>query len=349
MATITKKTTPAGKVRYKADIRIRESGQIIHRESKTFDRKRLAVEWAKSREHELQEPGALERVAHGGVSVRLIIERYEELFKPADGWGRSKAYDLHRLKKYPLADLPAVALTVGDLVEHAKFRAAGGTGPATIANDLIWLGVCFKAIRAADGVPLELSVIEDARVVLRNARIIARPKRRERRPTTGELWKLSRFFWRKQYREPRNTIPMLDIMWFAIYSTRRDAETCRILWSDNNDDKQTGMVRDAKHPRAKQGNHRRFKYHARAWSIVQRQPRIDDRIFPYNSKSVSTAFARACKLLGIEDLHLHDLRHEGTSRLFEQGYSIEQVQLFTLHEDWATLKRYTHLKPEDLD
>jgi len=31
------------------------------------------------------------------------------------------------------------------------------------------------------------------------------------------------------------------------------------------------------------------------------------------------------------------------------GYNIEQVQQFTLHDDWKTLARYTHLKPEDID
>ncbi|RVC42576.1 site-specific integrase, partial [Mesorhizobium sp. M4B.F.Ca.ET.088.02.2.1] len=44
----------------------------------------------------------------------------------------------------------------------------------------------------------------------------------------------------------------------------------------------------------------------------------------------------------------HDLRHEGTSRLFEAGFTIEQVALVTGHKDWKMLKRYTHLKPEEL-
>jgi site-specific recombinase XerD len=56
----------------------------------------------------------------------------------------------------------------------------------------------------------------------------------------------------------------------------------------------------------------------------------------------------ACKLLGIKNLRVHDLRHEATSRLFERGYSIQEVAQFTLHDSWATLKRYTHLKPEDV-
>ena len=74
----------------------------------------------------------------------------------------------------------------------------------------------------------------------------------------------------------------------------------------------------------------------------------DDRIFHYSSKSASTAFTRACAELKIEDLHFHDLRHEGTSRLFEAGFAIQQVALVTGHKDWKMLRRYTHLKPETL-
>jgi hypothetical protein len=39
---------------------------------------------------------------------------------------------------------------------------------------------------------------------------------------------------------------------------------------------------------------------------------------------------------------------EGTSRLFEAGFSIEQVALITGRKDWKMLRHYTHLKPETL-
>ncbi|MER9402208.1 hypothetical protein NKI46_29395 [Mesorhizobium sp. M0615] len=42
------------------------------------------------------------------------------------------------------------------------------------------------------------------------------------------------------------------------------------------------------------------------------------------------------------------MRHEGTSRLFEAGFSIEQVAMVTGHKDWKMLRRYTHLRPEQL-
>jgi integrase len=139
---------------------------------------------------------------------------------------------------------------------------------------------------------------------------------------------------------------MVEILWFAIHSARRESEICRLEWADNNVKARTGLVRDAKHPTAKEGNHRRFKYTPEAWAIVERQPKLSEYIFPYQPKSVCDAFTRACHMLGIKDLRFHDMRHEATSRLFERGYQIHEVAQFTLHESWNELKRYTNLRPE---
>src|SRR5262249_14571275 len=68
------------------------------------------------------------------------------------------------------------------------------------------------------------------------------------------------------------------------------------------------------------------------------------RIFPYSTDAISAAFTRACKILGIEDLRFHDLRHEGISRLFEMGRTIPQVAAVSGHRSWTSLKRYTHIR-----
>jgi integrase len=149
-------------------------------------------------------------------------------------------------------------------------------------------------------------------------------------------------------RDRRAKIPMQAVLDFAIASARRQAEICRLEWRDNDEENRTGLVRDAKHPTAREGNHRRFKYTPEAWAIVERQPRTSEYIFPYDPKSVGAAFTRACRLLGIKDLRFHDLRHEATSRLFERGYQIHEVAQFTLHDSWNELKRYANLKPEDV-
>lgn len=48
------------------------------------------------------------------------------------------------------------------------------------------------------------------------------------------------------------------------------------------------------------------------------------------------------------DLRFHDFRHEGASRLFAKGLTIEQVASITGHSKWETLKIYTQLRPEDI-
>ena len=72
--------------------------------------------------------------------------------------------------------------------------------------------------------------------------------------------------------------------------------------------------------------------------------RTQERIFPYSTDAIGAAFTRAIALLGIEDLHFHDLRHEGVSRLFEMGLSLPRVAAVSGHRSWNTLKRYTHLR-----
>ena len=78
---------------------------------------------------------------------------------------------------------------------------------------------------------------------------------------------------------------------------------------------------------------------------VIREPPVDPDPFPTHREQAPAAIR--C-LLGIEDLHFHDLRHEATSRLFEAGYSIPEVAQFTLHRSWKDLQRYANLRPAKL-
>jgi integrase len=51
---------------------------------------------------------------------------------------------------------------------------------------------------------------------------------------------------------------------------------------------------------------------------------------------------------GIVDLHFHDLRHEAVSRFVEAGFSDQEVSAISGHKSMQMLKRYTHLRAEDL-
>lgn len=50
----------------------------------------------------------------------------------------------------------------------------------------------------------------------------------------------------------------------------------------------------------------------------------------------------------IEGFRFHDLRHEATSRFVEAGLSDQQVASITGHKSMQMLRRYTHLRNEDL-
>jgi integrase len=343
MATILPRRRADGTIGYMATIRLHSKKNLVHRETKTFSRRAAAEKWARAREVELEDPSALIRACAGDVTLASLIRWYIENFQHISKWQRTKQSQLRFLEKHPIGSLNALSISAATLIDHVRSRRAKGAGPATAGNDLTWIGVVLRAAKSVKSLPTSPDVVEEARTACRELRLLGKSKRRDRRPTAQELVKLHEYFGR---RDKRARIPMQDIMWFAIGSARREAEICRLQWADNDVEGRTGLVRDAKHPTAKEGNHKRFKYTAEAWKTVQAQPQTSEYIFPYDARSIGAAFTRACRVLGIADLRFHDLRHEATSRLFERGYQIHEVAQFTLHESWNELKRYTNLRPE---
>lgn len=129
----------------------------------------------------------------------------------------------------------------------------------------------------------------------------------------------------------------------------RIGEVCKLQWDDLNIEHKTVLVRDRKDPRKKTGNHMIVPLLGESFDIVMRQPKESSLIFPYNSRSVSAGFQRVRNSLGITDLRYHDLRREGASRLFEKGYSIEEVAQVTGHRSLNLLWQvYTQLFPHQL-
>ncbi|SES32668.1 Phage integrase family protein [Vreelandella subterranea] len=348
MATIRKRRKKDGSFSYMVQIRIARRGQPDHAETKTFPRKAMAEEWAKRRELELASPGGVLTAKWKGVTLNDAIERYLHEF--AEGAGRSKRATIEQLQRFPIARVKITELSSEQIIDHAQMRRRSGVMASTTSQDITWIGIILKTAVAAWRMPVDLNEFESAKLLLRSKGLISRPGSRDRRPTVEEIEKLRAYFVRSQKIRPSAIIPMEDIMDFAIASARRQAEITRLTWDDLDTEAMTCWVRDAKHPRQKWGNHKRFKLTHEAMAIIQRQPRIqgEPRIFPYGPKSIGTRWRAATIAKRIDDLRFHDLRHEGTSRLFEAGYEIVEVQQFTLHESWDVLKRYTHLRPEKL-
>jgi integrase len=321
--------------------------------SRTFELKDHARGWAQDQERAIdqgQTPVAARArsVKTFGDLIELHIADMKEVGKPP---GRSKDATLAMLQR-ELGHLKASELDRDQLIRFGRRRAGEGAGPVTLSMDIGAIRLVVAHAAAVHGLPVIVEPVDLARGALKRLGLVGKSNERDRRPTEDELEALFSHF---ESKEPR-LFPMTRIVKFAIATAMRQEEICRVTWSDLNDRTKMLTIRDRKDPRAKKGNDQRIPLLAvsgyDALALIEEQRTIrsneDDRIFSYNHRSISAAFTRACQDLKIIDLHFHDLRHEGTSRLFEAGFSIQHVALVTGHKDWKMLRRYTHLKPESL-
>lgn len=75
------------------------------------------------------------------------------------------------------------------------------------------------------------------------------------------------------------------------------------------------------------------------------EPGKDKQRRPYNFNKIWLDIKSAA---GCADFRFHDLRHEAVSRFVEAGLSDQEVSAISGHKSMQMLKRYTHLRAEDL-
>jgi hypothetical protein len=163
MATIKARKQADGSIRYTAIVRLRKGTVILHRESRTFTHRTAALSWAKHREVELERPGALVRTRDGSPTVAELVRWYIDTFETISKWQRSKQAHLEFLERHALGKVEALALTSAVLIDHVRSRRATGAGPATVANDLIWLGVVLRAAKNVKELPVRPEIVQEAR------------------------------------------------------------------------------------------------------------------------------------------------------------------------------------------
>ncbi|MEM9394550.1 MAG: site-specific integrase [Pseudomonadota bacterium] len=314
---------------------VRLSGQ---RRFKTFERKSDAKKWATAEEAKIIEGKADDPISRSRIKLSKVIDNYIADVKPVKRWGRTKDASLKMLRR-DLGDVTMGKLNDDAVVKFVKKRAADGAGPVTWKMDLTYLGAVLEYGRAEMKLHTPRHLLDDSRRRLKNLGHTGRSQERDRRPAPGEVDAIKA--------EWRSEVPP-EIIDFAIASCMRLGEICRIEWADVDEVKRTVMIRDRKHPTQKIGNDQSVPLLEEAWDILQAQPRVDARVWPFKADSVSAAHTRAAKRAGVDDLRFHDYRHEGISRLFEAGLQIQHVALVSGHKDWKQLKRYTNLKPESL-
>ena len=362
MGTISQRKLADGTIRFRAEIRISRKGFANFKESKTFSSMRLAQKWLAMREEEIEENPdiLLGRSDVTNITLANAIDKY--LDEVGNEYGRTKTYCLRLIQKFPIAQYIITKIKPADISEHVALRKAGYAkldlkpiATSTLQHELLHIRGVLSHASVMWDVNVDLAGFDKATAQLRKTRQISSSGKRDRLPTTAELKKLTEYFYRK-WQKPVYSYPMHLIMWFAIFSCRRESEITEMLLADYDEDNEVWKVRDLKNPNGSKGNHKEFNVLEPCRKMIEllqvkstRKRMLNrgydkDLLIPLSPKTIGGEFRNACKILGIEDLRFHDLRHEGCTRLAEQGFTIPQIQQVSLHDSWGSLERYVSVK-----
>ncbi|KYP87818.1 integrase [bacteria symbiont BFo2 of Frankliniella occidentalis] len=346
--SIEKRQRADGTLRYRCTVGVKEGGKYVYRENRTFSKQAHAKTWGTSRVTELEINGVPVANDSNKITVGGLLKRYINDPNLGGKAGRTKRYVLNMLLDCDIAEINLTEFSVNHIIDHCRHRSSAGAGPSTVNHDVSYLSSVLGSAKPVYGIDYTKNPAIEARPILLQMGLIGKSKRRSRRPVSDELDRLlAGLEARSDHASAK--IPFVDILNFSILSCMRVGEVCKIRWDDIDEKQKAVVVRDRKDPRKKAGNHMLVPLLGDAWDIALRQPKTSDLVFPYNSRSVSAGFQRVRNKLGIDDLRYHDLRREGASRLFEAGFSIEEVAQVTGHRSLNVLWQvYTELYPKSL-
>ena len=301
-------------------------------------------------------------------TVAWLIERFIremnglDTGKPVRWLGHSQVYTLRTLQRSPIGAVKALELTKMHVIEHCKKRRES-VCPATVMHDVGYLsGVLKYAGSAPDWEGCEevsAAAVAAAMPFLLKHGYIGKSTPRTRTPTDAEITALLEYVSRRPKKDRKNVIhAMPDIIAFGLVSARRLGEICRITHADVHwdhlDDKghqaPIYWVRDLKHPTKKKGNDKSFTLFPELAEIIKRQPRKegDDRIFPFDAKSVGAKYTLAKNALGIEGLHFHDSRREAITNWLKKLTPHQVRKFISGHNTGAVFDRvYDATDPAD--
>ena len=321
---------PGGKRVWQAHIRRRGYPAQV----RTFDTKAEAEAWASVVESEIARGVFVCRAEAEATSLAEALERYRSEIVPTKKQSDRERRRVAELERQlgGLAARPLAAIRGKDIMTFIKDRTARGAGPNTVRLDLALLSHLFNTARTAWGMeslsnPVDL--VKGQRPKL--------PGGRTRRLIDDEYHRLL-----SAAQTYGGEIGSL-ITW-AIETAMRRGEIAAMRWEHVDRKARVLLI-----PETKNGTPRRVPLSTTALAVLDGLPRrIDGHVWSMRPDSISQAFERVCKAAGIEGLTFHDLRHEATSRLFEKGLNPMQVATITGHKTLQMLKRYTHLRAEDL-
>ncbi|MDA8381763.1 MAG: site-specific integrase [Betaproteobacteria bacterium] len=322
-----------------ATFRQRKSGYwqaIVRRKgypdgSKTFPTKADAERWARDVESKMDKGIFMSTTEAESTTLHEALERYEREVSALKKGRGPESVRLRRWKADPLASRMLASIRGSDLAAYRDRRLNEGMSNNSVRLELSLIGHVFTI--AAKEWGMEGLANPAARI-----RKPSPAKARDRRLMPGEEGRLmeSLAACKSSYMRPLAAL--------ALETAMRQGELLRLRWADVDLKRRTAALSDTKN-----GDARVVPLSTTAVAILEALPTsIDGQVFPISQSLVVQAWGHAMKRAGIEDLRFHDLRHEATSRLFEKGFNPMEAASVTGHKTLQMLKRYTHLRAEDL-
>jgi integrase len=310
-------------------------------QTKTFESKKEAEAWARSLEVAIDKGGKPSDA--GSVRLAYVIKEYRQLRR--DG-GReidptsNTAYMLSHLED-DLGHERIVDLTPDRMVRWARMRKDQGAGPYTVNMELSCLGTTMAYAASLLGLQLP-DVAGQARPLLMHLQLIGAGIRRTRRPTENEL--ASVLAWVQE----RDAVAADAMRVAAVTGLRRSELVMKLRWDRLDVERKAALIVQRKNPRQDRARDEWVPMLGDTWDIVQRQPKVNERVFPVSPEKISDLFTAATRALSIPDLRLHDLRHLASSKLQELGFDDVERMTILGHKSVAMNARYTHSTPEHL-
>ena len=325
MASFIPRKGPKGKRVWQAHIRRRGFPAQV----RTFDSKAKAEAWASVIESEMTRGLFVSRTEAEGTTLAEALDRYL-VEVSSQKKGRAAETSVASVwRQNVIASRPLAGIRGHDL---AKVRDAwlSEATPATVRNRFALLSHLFNIARQEWGMASLGNPVRDVRIPRAG-------NTRTRRLVDGEESRLLEAA-RAYGGEIQHLIP------WAIETAMRRGEIAAMRWEHLDKKARVLLI-----PETKTGTPRRVPLSSKALAALEGLPRrIDGAVWNMRPDSISQAFERVCKAAGIEGLTFHDLRHEATSRLFEKGLNPMEVAAITGHKTLQMLRRYTHLRAEDL-
>jgi integrase len=318
---------------YQWQAQIRKKGYPL--QTKTFDTKAAAETWARATEYEMDQGLFVSRSEAESTTLGELLQRYLEDVTPLKKGAASETSRIRALLRHKLANRYVASIRGVDIAKYRDERLKK-VSPGTAKRDLVILSHLFEVARKEWGIHVYNPV--------RDIKLPPHAKARDRRLRPGEEGaedEETRLL--AACHEARNPF-LLPIVRLALETAMRQGELVGLRWEH------IDLTRQIAHlPDTKNGESRTVPLSSAAVRVLRSLSRGTYHVFPgLTTEAVKRAYIRAVRRANIENLRFHDLRHEATTRLFEKGLNIMEVASITGHKDLRMLRRYTHLKAENL-